>query len=220
MSRRSPMQDILEDPKAAQGKSLNFLALMWRKILTELKFSPNSPHGVDADQFKTLVERWRSKLEETKTASAVASLRNNTVKTLADDRITWQTISRALDMLACSGKFFKIRIVFQFYWNEKDYQEIGMNYMTSDAEQRVETPRYVAPVHKLSPGHFAYIGGRYELEGFNNCPWNGRKVTYIGPMNLPMSANIFDQYRETDTGLVRENHPDQPDWVFLEDNDA
>lgn len=220
MSRRSPMQDILEDPKAAQGKSLNFLALMWRKILTELRFSPKGPAGIDSDQFKTLVERWRAKMEETKPASAVASLRNNTVKTLADDRITWQTISRAMDMLACSGKFFKVRIIFQFYWTEKDYQEIGLDYMRSDDDQRVETPRYVAPAYALSPGHHAYIGGRYILENFEDCQWNGRKVMYIGPMNLPMTPHFFKQYKEGEKGLYRENLVDQPDWVFLEDDNA
>ena len=148
--------------------------------------------------------------------SKVSTARNNLIKALAGRTLTWTRLTEGIKILNSLKTFKKIRVELHFYRSDDDVQVIGMNWLEPQEANYVDPrPPHNIITHELRPGEMAYIGGRYTLRGFENCPWNGRTVVWAGRSNVLMTPTFFDGWIELPDGLAHPKRPDVPEWLFM-----
>jgi hypothetical protein len=204
---RSPMHEILNEIHAGTNTANGVLSRLWRIILKN--------KNIQGHQWEKLLQRWQEKSTLVFGDKIVSFKKNNLIKGLASDSMTWKTFMQGLQILNSTGRYKCIRFEVHFVHNSGTNKEvIGVNVIDRTYEV-TDNHAHTVEYEKLVPGDVAIPGKHYIPEGFEEKKINGSILKCVSEFNIPQSASRFNGCSTVGTLLLEADGMESTDWMFI-----
>lgn len=187
-NRKSPMYTVLANIRSGKHSVNGILSNLYCKMLAHL--------NMEAHTWDLLVDAWAKKEgERIPDPKGETWLKNNTVKALCSDDMTWNVFFRGLRILNGMGRWKKIRFEIHMTPMRGPTELVGLDIIDRTMNKVERTAVYmpvVGAAQELCPDQIVTPGKFYKLTGFRNPRFNRTVLQYIGAMERTVGPGEFD----------------------------